>query len=75
MYLGRFMLINIDEFDQVSMNQQGFLKHLLQKPVANLRKPYGSSIQEMRRYASFLSLIHILVTTSTLINCHAFIRL
>lgn len=54
MYLGRFMLINIDEFDQVSMNQQGFLKHLLQKPVANLRKPYGSSIQEMRRYASFI---------------------
>lgn len=54
MYLGRFMLINIDEFDQVSMNQQSFLKHLLQKPVANLRKPYGSSIQEMRRYASFI---------------------
>lgn len=54
MYLGRFLLINIDEFDQISANQQGFLKHLLQKPVANLRKPYGSSIQEMRRYASFI---------------------
>lgn len=54
MYLGRFLLVNIDEFDQVSVNQQGFLKHLLQKPVANLRKPYGSSIQEMRRYASFI---------------------
>lgn len=54
MYLGRFLLINIDEFDQISVNQQGFLKHLLQKPVANLRKPYGTSIQEMRRYASFI---------------------
>lgn len=54
MYLGRFMLVNLDEFDQISINQQGFLKHLLQKPVANLRKPYGSSIQEMRRYASFI---------------------
>lgn len=54
LYLGRFMLINIDEFDQINLNQQGFLKHLLQKPVANLRKPYGSSIQEMRRYASFI---------------------
>lgn len=53
-YLGRFLLINIDEFDQVNINQQGFLKHLLQKPVANLRKPYGSSIQEIRRYASFI---------------------
>ncbi|MCI1681514.1 MAG: DUF3874 domain-containing protein [Bacteroides sp.] len=54
MYLGRFLLINLDEFDQINVNQQGFLKHLLQKPVANLRKPYGSSIQEMRRYASFI---------------------
>lgn len=53
-YLGRFLLINIDEFDQISVGQQGFLKHLLQKPVANLRKPYGSAIREMRRYASFI---------------------
>lgn len=52
--LGRFFLINIDEFDQISANQQGFLKHLLQKPVANLRKPYGTTIQEVRRYASFI---------------------
>lgn len=54
MYLGRFLLVNIDEFDQINVRQQGFLKHLLQKPVANLRKPYGISIQEMRRYASFI---------------------
>ena len=53
--LGRFFLINLDEFDQISVNQQGFLKHLLQKPVANLRKPYGTSIREMRRYASFIA--------------------
>ncbi|MCI1647866.1 MAG: DUF3874 domain-containing protein [Bacteroides sp.] len=52
--LGRFFLINIDEFDQISVSQQGFLKHLLQKPVANLRKPYGTAIQEIRRYASFI---------------------
>lgn len=53
-YLGRFLLINIDEFDQVSVNQQAFLKHLLQKPAANLRKPYGNAIREVRRYASFI---------------------
>lgn len=53
-YLGRFFLINIDEFDQINASQQGFLKHLLQKPVANLRKPYGNTIQEVRRYASFI---------------------
>lgn len=27
-YLGRFLLVNLDEFDQISSNQQGFLKHL-----------------------------------------------
>ena len=52
--LGRFFLINLDEFDQITMNQQGFLKHLLQKPVVNLRKPYGTSVREVRRYASFI---------------------
>ena len=53
-YLGRFFLINIDEFDQANVSQQGFLKHLLQKPAANLRKPYGTAIREVRRYASFI---------------------
>ena len=54
-YLGRFFLVNLDEFDQISTNQQAFLKHLLQKPSASLRKPYGTSIQEVRRYASFIA--------------------
>ena len=42
LYITRFGLINIDEFDQVSVKHQGFLKHLLQKPVVNLRKPYAT---------------------------------
>ena len=54
-YLGRFLLVNLDEFDQISINQQAFLKHLLQKPSANIRKPHSSSIQEVRRYASFIA--------------------
>jgi hypothetical protein len=54
-YLGRFFLINLDEFDQINVNQQAFLKHLLQKPSASLRKAYTSSIQEVRRYASFIA--------------------
>lgn len=54
-YLGRFLLVNLDEFDQISIHQQAFLKHLLQKPSASLRKPYSSSIQEVRRYASFIA--------------------
>ena len=58
MYLNRFALINIDEFDQVTLTQQGFLKHILQKPVVNLRKPHGSSVQELQRYASFICLLY-----------------
>ena len=54
-YLGRFLLVNLDEFDQISVNQQAFLKHLLQKPSASIRKPHSSSIQEVRRYASFIA--------------------
>ena len=54
-YLGRFFLVNIDEFDQISVNQQAFLKHLLQKPSASIRKAYTSSILEVRRYASFIA--------------------
>ena len=54
-YLGRFFLVNLDEFDQISINQQAFLKHLLQKPSASIRKPYGTNILEMRRYASFIA--------------------
>ena len=54
-YLGRFFLVNLDEFDQISVHQQAFLKHLLQKPSASLRKPYGTNIIEVRRYASFIA--------------------
>ena len=53
--LGRFLLVNLDEFDQISDRQQGFLKHLLQKPTVKVRKPYAASIEEVRRYASFIA--------------------
>ena len=54
-YLGRFFLVNLDEFDQINVTQQAFLKHLLQKPSASIRKAYTSSILEVRRYASFIA--------------------
>ncbi len=55
LYLTRFALINIDEFDQVSERYQGFLKHLLQKPVVNVRKPYAAQVEAVKRYASFIA--------------------
>lgn len=53
--LNRFALINIDEFDSVSPSHQAFLKHILQKPVINARRPYKRSVQSMKRYASFIA--------------------
>lgn len=38
-----------------SAKQQGFLKHILQKPVVNVKKPYASALLEMRRYALFIA--------------------
>jgi len=55
LYLTRFGLINIDEFDQISERHQGFLKHLLQKPVVNVRKPYATQVEAIKRYASFIA--------------------
>ena len=52
--LNRFALINMDEFDQNRESQQAFLKHIIQKPVVNTRRPHGVATQELRRYASFI---------------------
>ncbi|EEZ06073.1 conserved hypothetical protein [Bacteroides xylanisolvens SD CC 2a] len=40
----------MDEFDQNRVSQQAFLKHILQKPVVNVRRPHSTATQEMRRY-------------------------
>lgn len=53
-YLSRFLLINLDEFDQINNRQQAFLKHLLQKNSPCVRKPYTTAISETRRYTSFI---------------------
>ena len=53
-YLTRFLLINIDEFDQLSEQQFAFVKHLFQKPNVSMRRMYSESIAQMRRYASFI---------------------
>ena len=52
--LNRFALINMDEFDQNRGESTGFLKHIIQKPVVNTRRPHGVATQELRRYASFI---------------------
>ena len=53
--LGRFVLVNLDEFDSIGNTQQAFLKHLLRKPVVNTRMAYARSIRTHRRYATFIA--------------------
>lgn len=55
MALNRFALINLDEFDSIPASRQPYLKNLLQKAKVTLRKPYGESMEEMRRFASFIA--------------------
>lgn len=53
--LTQYALINIDEFDSVSVSYQSFLKHVVQKSVVNVRKPYEKSNKAFRRYSSFIA--------------------
>lgn len=53
--LGRFALINMDEFDSIGPSYQGFLKHILQKAVVQTRRPHGSTTEQVRRYATFIA--------------------
>lgn len=53
--LSSYALINIDEFDKITKNQQPILKYLLSKSDVKLRMPYGQSMEEHRRYASFIA--------------------
>ena len=50
------LLINLDEFNQISAKtQQGFLKNLIQKSSIKGRRPYGSTIVNIQRTASFIA--------------------
>ena len=50
------LLINLDEFNQISAKvQQGFLKNLIQLPNVKYKPPYGSHVQEFPRTASFIA--------------------
>lgn len=51
--LSRFLLINIDEYDQVSRAQTAFLKHLIQRTDVKERKLYSTTFEQSQRYAAF----------------------
>ena len=54
--MAQFMVINLDEFNQISPQvQQGFLKNLIQLPTLKYKPPYGSHVMEFPRLASFIA--------------------
>ena len=54
--MAQFLLINLDEFNQISpLVQQGFLKNLIQLPTLKIKRPYGSHVEEFPRLASFIA--------------------
>lgn len=53
-FLSRFMLINIDEFDQLSDSQAAYIKHMFQKTQTAHRELFRENITNHPRYASFI---------------------
>lgn len=51
--LSRFLLINIDEYDQISKAQTAFLKHLIQRTDVKERKMYSTVFEQNQRNAAF----------------------
>lgn len=51
-----FLIINLDEFNQISAKlQEGFLKNVIQLPSVKIKRPYGKHVEEFKRYASFIA--------------------
>ena len=58
--MSQFLLINLDEFNQISANvQQGFLKNIIQLPTVKIKRPYGSHVEDFPRTASFIGTSNI----------------
>ena len=53
--MSQFLLINLDEFNQISPTlQQGFLKNIITLPTVKVKRPYGKHIEPFPRLASFI---------------------
>ena len=53
--MSQFLLINLDEFNQISPTlQQGFLKNIITLPSVKMKRPYGKHVEPFPRLASFI---------------------
>ena len=54
--MSQFLLINLDEFNQISPAvQQGFLKNVIQLAAVKVKRPYGKHVEDFPRLASFIA--------------------
>lgn len=54
--MSQFLLINLDEFNQITPRvQEGFLKNLIQQASVKVKRPYGKHVEEFQRLASFIA--------------------
>ena len=58
--MSQFLLINLDEFNQISPSlQQGFLKNLIQLSSVKVKRPYGKHVEDFPRLASFIATANV----------------
>ena len=54
--MSQMLLINLDEFNQISSRtQEGFLKNIIQLARVKAKRPYGKHIEDFPRLASFIA--------------------
>ena len=58
--MSQFLLINLDEFNQISPKmQEGFLKNLIQLASVKIKRPYGKHVEDFPRLASFIATANV----------------
>jgi predicted P-loop ATPase len=54
--MNQMLLINLDEFNQISPAiQSGFLKNVIQLATVKMKRPYGKHVEDFPRMASFIA--------------------
>ena len=54
--MAQMLLINLDEFNQISpRTQQGFLKNVITLSSVKIKRPYGRHVEDFPRRASFIA--------------------
>lgn len=72
--MSSLLLINLDEFNKISPTvQQGFLKNIIQLSQVKTKRPYGSTMEDLPRRASFIATTNMNDILSDPSGCRRFI--